>query len=154
MKLQKCPRCELNYVRPGNEYCDICIAELKEIREKKRAKEAPVVDICPECNENPVVPGQEMCKLCLIEKRRLEEAERMRLAAVTHSDEEDEVEEEDPLDGMIEEVPEGEEIPVPDDAGLDDLEDEFEEDFDEDLEDEFEEDFDEFEEDFLEDELE
>ena len=142
MKLQKCPRCELNYVRPGNDYCDICLAELDEIKNKKKQKQKEIgIEICPECNENPVVPGQEMCKLCLIEKRRLDETERMRLEAVTSSDEEDAPDVEDPLEGMIEEVPDAEEVPLLDEEDMEEIEEDFEDEGDLG---EIEEDFDEF----------
>ena len=76
MKLMRCPRCELNYMRSDAQYCDICLAELKSLKKKTAVVEEPTVEICPECNENPVVPGQELCKLCLLEKKRLELAER------------------------------------------------------------------------------
>lgn len=29
MKYVKCPRCDLNYMKEGEDYCDVCKAELK-----------------------------------------------------------------------------------------------------------------------------
>jgi len=72
MAIRRCPRCELNYTRPGEEFCSVCMSEMKS--RKKEVEEQ--LDICPECNENMVVPGQELCKLCLLERRRVEMAEK------------------------------------------------------------------------------
>jgi len=67
MGLVKCPRCELNYIKEGEKYCNVCKRELK-------GEDAPeeLLDICIECNENPVVPGESLCLYCLREKRQLE----------------------------------------------------------------------------------
>lgn len=74
-KYIKCPRCELNYVDSDKqEYCDICIAELKgnklqfadfdddELEEIDAELEAE--EICPCCGVNPVVPGEKFCESC------------------------------------------------------------------------------------------
>ena len=54
----KCPRCELNYIKEGEDYCDVCKAELKlgpqllfagddeddEFNEER--------ELCPVCKQN------------------------------------------------------------------------------------------------------
>lgn len=66
MALKKCPRCELNYIREGEKYCDVCK------REMKGESEPDDVQICVECGENPAVKGSELCARCLREARRQE----------------------------------------------------------------------------------
>lgn len=67
MALKKCPRCELNYIREGEKYCDVCKREMKGESESEEA-----VQVCVECGENPVVKGSELCAICLREARRQE----------------------------------------------------------------------------------
>lgn len=67
MGLRKCPRCELNYIRDEEKYCNVCKREMKG--------EADVEDgvaLCTECGENPVVKGSDLCAICLREARRQE----------------------------------------------------------------------------------
>ena len=71
MQLQKCPRCELNYVKPGEEYCEVCQRETKS--RKKESAEA--VEMCSACGEHPAVGSTGLCKRCLLEHRRLEKAD-------------------------------------------------------------------------------
>lgn len=136
MRLSKCPRCELNYVRPGQTLCDVCMRELGKVP----VEEEPV-EICPSCNEHPVVPGEELCKFCLRERQRLESAE---LSADAAEEEEDEaaapieastIEEVDPdalegldLDADDEEIPETELDEIDTELGLDEEEEEDDED--------------------------
>ena len=134
MKLAKCPRCELNYMRPGETLCDVCKRELG----KKHSRD-DLFEICPSCNEHPVVPGEELCKFCLREKLRLENAELL----VDAEDEEKldvELEDEEDIDSqeladieiepLDEEIPEGDlsEIDSEFNMGDEDEEDEEEED--------------------------
>jgi predicted RNA-binding Zn-ribbon protein involved in translation (DUF1610 family) len=72
MALHKCPRCELNYAKDAEKYCDVC---KREIKGEKDAEALP--DTCPECGERPVVPGEELCILCLRERRRQETLEKL-----------------------------------------------------------------------------
>ncbi|HWQ58567.1 MAG TPA: hypothetical protein VN540_06060 [Clostridia bacterium] len=67
MALRKCPRCELNYIREGEKYCEVCKREMKGEGESEEA-----VQICVECGENSVVKGSELCAICLREARRQE----------------------------------------------------------------------------------
>ena len=67
MALRKCPRCELNYIRESEKYCEVCKREMKGEGESEEA-----VQICVECGENPVVKGSELCAICLREARRQE----------------------------------------------------------------------------------
>lgn len=67
MGLRKCPRCELNYIRDDQQYCDVCKREMKGEKETDES-----VTICVECGENPAVKGGELCAICLREARRQE----------------------------------------------------------------------------------
>ena len=65
MGLKKCPRCELNYIREGEKYCDICKRYMKG-----EADADSVAATCVECGERPAVRGNELCAICLREVRR------------------------------------------------------------------------------------
>ena len=67
MGLRKCPRCELNYIRDDEKYCNVCKREMKG---EPDAEEATM--LCIECGENPAVKGSELCAICLREARRQE----------------------------------------------------------------------------------
>ncbi len=71
MVLQKCPRCELNYIREDEKYCNVCRREIKG--EKDDTEE--LQNLCMECGENNALKGQELCAYCLGEKRRREKLE-------------------------------------------------------------------------------
>jgi predicted amidophosphoribosyltransferase len=80
MALRKCPRCELNYVREGEDYCDVCKRELKRARAReKHADEEELEEeevlMCTECGEAPAVHGSELCAACLKEQKRQAELE-------------------------------------------------------------------------------
>lgn len=59
MKLVKCPRCELNYMKEDEKLCSVCRKELQG-----SDTEEPT-DLCIECGEYPAVPGGELCVRCL-----------------------------------------------------------------------------------------
>ena len=61
MKLVKCPRCDLNYIREDEKYCKICLRELKG------EKHEDEVELCSICNEAPVLPGKDVCLFCFKE---------------------------------------------------------------------------------------
>ncbi|MBR5344389.1 MAG: hypothetical protein IK127_00995 [Clostridia bacterium] len=61
MKLVLCPRCELNYITGAEEYCKVCMQEMRGVR---RVED---VELCSICNENPVLPGRDVCAACLRE---------------------------------------------------------------------------------------
>ena len=64
MALKKCPRCELNYVREGEKYCDVCK------REMKGEKHQEDIELCTVCNEAPALPGKDVCLFCLKEMNK------------------------------------------------------------------------------------
>ncbi len=102
MKLVKCPRCDLNYIKEDEKYCKVCLRELKGEQSKDE------VELCSVCNEAPALPGRDMCLLCLKE---------MTGSGITSdSDNEDAVDEAslgiDPVSAMDEIIPEmNEDIP-------------------------------------------
>ncbi len=59
--LEKCPRCDLNYIKPGEKYCKVC---MREIKGNKLEEE---VELCSVCNENQALPGKDACFFCLKE---------------------------------------------------------------------------------------
>lgn len=67
MGLRKCPRCELNYIRDDEKYCNVCKREMKG-----EADAEETATLCIECGENPVVKGSDLCAICLREARRQE----------------------------------------------------------------------------------
>ena len=80
MALSKCPRCELNYAKKGETYCDVCLKELKRIQsrmiraEDEEEHEAGPI-LCTECGEHNAVKGSELCAECLREQKRQQELE-------------------------------------------------------------------------------
>ena len=63
-----CPRCELNYIQEGEEYCDVCKAELKKgpqlVFAVDEDDEQEALDLCPKCHQNYLKPGQTLCRQC------------------------------------------------------------------------------------------
>lgn len=64
-----CPRCELNYIRKGEEYCDVCKAELKKgpqlvfaVDEDDEVEETMM--LCPICHQNYIKTDEKMCAKC------------------------------------------------------------------------------------------
>ena len=67
VKYVKCPRCELNYIdSEKQEYCDVCIAELKgkKLQFAELDAELGGEEICPICGVNHVPVGEKMCESC------------------------------------------------------------------------------------------
>ncbi|MDE7158418.1 MAG: hypothetical protein K2N74_02485 [Clostridiales bacterium] len=68
VRYMKCPRCELNYIdAEKQEYCDICLKELKGIAdadEIEEVEEEVATELCPVCGENMMRPGEKMCDEC------------------------------------------------------------------------------------------
>lgn len=71
MALKKCPRCELNYCRKNQEYCDVCLRELSR-NNKQEEHDPDEIILCSECGENPAVPGHDLCADCLKEQKQQE----------------------------------------------------------------------------------
>ena len=61
MFLEKCPRCDLNYIMEGEKYCKVC---QRELRGDSREDE---IELCSICNEAPALPGRDVCLFCLKE---------------------------------------------------------------------------------------
>ncbi len=125
MGLKKCPRCELNYIKDDQKYCDVCKREMKGEADAEEA-----VAICVECGENPVVKGSELCAICLREARR---QEKKAAVAEIHTPEEltipsvslDEIEVPLPAEG---EIPESELDEIDKELGDGDEEDDLDDD--------------------------
>lgn len=64
MRVMKCPRCEINFIREDEKFCSICRREIK-------GEAAPEVnmDMCIECGENPAAPGEDLCLSCLNDRK-------------------------------------------------------------------------------------
>ena len=66
----KCPRCDLNYMRKGEEYCDVCKAQLKKgpqlifAIDDEDDSDVESMELCPICHQNYISVGQTMCKKC------------------------------------------------------------------------------------------
>ena len=84
-KYIKCPRCELNFIIEGKqEYCDVCIAEMKgsrlqfadlEDEEIEAELEEEVMEICPVCGINKMRFGESMCEACRKQSEYEEDSE-------------------------------------------------------------------------------
>lgn len=57
-----CPRCELNYIKKADQYCNVCKKEMKLIE----ASEDDIGDLelCPVCKINFVQNNEEVCDSC------------------------------------------------------------------------------------------
>lgn len=103
MALHKCPKCELNYIRDGEEFCEVCKREMKRaqahIRHSDEGTEDDEVVLCSECGEEPAVRGGDLCISCLKEKKRQVELENAsNVPADDDFDEEDLLEDDEDLD--------------------------------------------------------
>ena len=74
MALRKCPKCELNYLKPGETICHVCASAMKR---RKAAVEEEEVVMCSNCGEAPAVKGHDLCEECLREQKREAELELM-----------------------------------------------------------------------------
>ncbi len=61
MGFVKCPRCELNYMKDTDKYCDVCQRELRGSAHEDE------VELCYICGESPALPGKDVCLFCLRE---------------------------------------------------------------------------------------
>ena len=57
-----CPRCELNYIKKSDQYCDVCKKEMKLI--KGGDDDIGDLELCPICKINFVQSDQEICDSC------------------------------------------------------------------------------------------
>ena len=100
MALHKCPKCELNYIREGEDFCVVCKREMKRaqahIRHSEEESDQDEVILCSECGEAPAVRGGELCIACLKEKKRQVELENATAVPTDEEfDDEDLLEDED-----------------------------------------------------------
>ena len=84
VKYVKCPRCELNYMdEETQEYCDVCLAELKGNKLKfadlddedyeALEEDGEQTELCPVCGINMMRYGEKMCDVCRKESEYEEE---------------------------------------------------------------------------------
>jgi len=57
-----CPRCELNYIKKADQYCNVCKKEMKLI--KASEDDIDDLELCPICKINFVQNGEEVCDSC------------------------------------------------------------------------------------------
>lgn len=149
MQVVKCPRCDINFMREGEECCKICLRDLKGM-----ALKANEPEMCAECGENPALFGEDICADCLKERKLLHEESRKpigkRKPVVANDQDElviddDEIEEpietediegdelvELDIDLVIDEEPDDELVDLDEVESLDEMDDEVEDDFDSD----------------------
>ena len=64
----KCPRCDLNYIKRGEEYCAVCKAELKKGPQLVFAiddeDDNELLELCPICHHNYIKTDEQMCSKC------------------------------------------------------------------------------------------
>ena len=75
MALRKCPKCELNYIREGEQYCNVCLRAMKNGRIQAEPAAEEEETLCSECGEAPAVHGSDLCADGLREKKRQAELE-------------------------------------------------------------------------------
>ena len=63
MILEKCPRCDLNYIQHHEKYCQVCMRDMKGDKPKEE------LELCSVCNEAPALPGRDICLFCLKEMK-------------------------------------------------------------------------------------
>ena len=101
MALHKCPKCELNYIREGEDYCEVCKREMKRAqvrgRHAEEESEEDEIIMCTECGEAPAVRGGELCAACLREQKRQVVLENAAEVSGDFSEADEELEEEEPV---------------------------------------------------------
>jgi hypothetical protein len=102
MALRKCPKCELNYIREGEEFCEVCKREMKRaqahIKHAQEESEEDEVILCSECGEAPAARGGELCLSCLKEKKRQVELENATALSTDDEFDDDDLLEQEELD--------------------------------------------------------
>ena len=64
-KYIKCPRCELNYILEGEDYCHVCKSEMKHHTEPDEdLLDFDDMELCPICGQNYIREDQTMCDEC------------------------------------------------------------------------------------------
>ena len=97
MTLTKCPRCELNYITDGEQYCKICRLEMKgePVRDE--------IEMCTMCGEHPAMPGKDVCLFCMKGMNGVENNQEDEEGIVVTEDAAMSI---DPISGMDEIIPE------------------------------------------------
>jgi hypothetical protein len=102
MALRKCPKCELNYIREDEEFCEVCKREMKRaqahIKHAQEESEEDEVILCSECGEAPAARGGELCLSCLKEKKRQVELENATALSTDDEFDDDDLLEQEELD--------------------------------------------------------
>lgn len=73
MALKKCPKCEINYMRDDQQFCDVCLRQMKSRKRNKPVEEEE--RMCSECGEVLAMPGHDLCEDCYNEQKRQQELE-------------------------------------------------------------------------------
>lgn len=68
-KYKKCPRCELNYIKEEEDYCQVCKTEMKLAPDDSLSDD---MELCPVCGQNFMSVDQVMCDDCA-KKRTLDD---------------------------------------------------------------------------------
>ena len=64
-KYIKCPRCELNYILEGEDYCHVCKSEMKHHTDADEdLLDLEDMELCPVCGQNYIKEDQTMCDEC------------------------------------------------------------------------------------------
>ena len=103
MNLDKCPRCDLNYIREDEKYCKVCLQEMKG---ESRSEE---IELCSICNEEPCLPGKDVCLFCLREMNKSNSADDTDNGTETENVDTSTIGDMDAVSGMDEIIPDVEE---------------------------------------------
>ena len=149
-KYVKCPRCELNYILEGEDYCNVCKKEMEHHTDSDYDDELLDFDdmeLCPVCGQNFVKEDQPMCDECK-KKRNGKDWEDDSMSSPITDIDSDEGDDEDYNSGFSEVDENGEEIDpfketslLDDDSSIDfatEDDEEFDEEMVETLKDDFE----------------
>lgn len=63
---KRCPRCELNYIKKGEDYCSVCINEMNSRSDGLNCDLD--LELCPVCKSNYITEDEIMCASCAAEK--------------------------------------------------------------------------------------
>ncbi len=63
---KRCPRCELNYIKKGEDYCSVCINEMNSRNDSLNCDVD--LELCPICKTNYITEDEIMCASCAAEK--------------------------------------------------------------------------------------
>lgn len=63
---KRCPRCELNYIKKGEDYCNVCINEMNSRHDDLSCDID--LELCPICKTNYITDDEIMCANCAAEK--------------------------------------------------------------------------------------